>query len=1216
MKNNKWIIVALFAVLSTSLNVLAANHTGSFNASEINNGTTKNGITVSQKDCSKDNQQVCKNGSTKVKADLIKCSNTAGSVNEKYVEIKATTDILSLRVHGTTNSSNAKNMAFVYWGNVTPDYNNTIGASLVQFSGYDLSCDASGSYYDINIPAGVRIIRIYRQLKKFDGSGPASSVNYGDGTTYYLIDVDVVAAPSSDATLKNITYNGLSLEDFESDKLNYQVSLEAGTTDAPAVSAETNDSKASTQITQPASPTGTATIVVTAEDGTTTKTYTVQFSVEPAIPQVKSVTWANIRGSAYIDEENKTISGKVFNGSSMLIEPQFQGKYLTSQSPTGAQNFSAGPISYTFTSTTNETTTYEVTIHEEDAISSDATLRSLTVAGHKIKFKPTQLSYNVTLKEGETTIPEVTYEVNDYQATAQKIDAEYLPGITKIIVTAENRSTKTYSVNFLANQLPATTLSTHIPGIYEAKSFENGYGEALTIYNEREYEVYIVGRDDNSNAGIFTKSGKQLNVGSNSDQLLAIDWLIAASSQGLDGSARSIGEEFQDAVSKGNLKMQNGDEMIMRVNGYDQFTLWGKDAEAKTDNNKYLKIYVDDMPLPARNLNASDGGSIRRYDIPDGEHVIKVTCPGASTSKPYGFSLRITQKPKTKYLKGNDSTQTILQTTAIRPITYTTKYNNVPGAETKLEWLNNKEATGITLTKTQGTITDTLRVSGTALCPVGEYKYAVVAYFNDVEVNREEGKFTVATDIWTMSSSTNAKVYKDELMDEIVFQYYALNESDVHFNWTNQTPTGISGKVTTPGKFVISGTPTSTGTYPYSITVTDADTIITGTIEVEEAISGENSVLYLYKNDEAYNKDGVYKYLTSTAGGSLSLIARKTKEDGLRPAAQYTKYKWILISEDVDADNEEVLALARGEGGLPVLNMKSFSYTPNRLNWGDPDNGSLSQNGRYITVRRGDHPIFKAMGKKDGDKILVLDTVVRKGLMPIDVNYSGTLCLATALTRDINDYYGDGPEQTILHEVPASMHRNQKYICLPIGAEGSNHLSSDGKKLIKEVINYILSDKQTIDQLSLAIDEFKIGSYETDYSKAYSEGLIEIKVPVNDSDLVKAADPQITLVSPMAFITPDKHCVNADGTIDFSDWHYGVDFIVSDYINEHKYNVVVRLYDPTEGIETIEVGTWVNIYDMYGRKVATTNEDLRTMTLPHGMYIVVTEDGQTIKIMK
>ena len=92
--------------------------------------------------------------------------------------------------------------------------------------------------------------------------------------------------------------------------------------------------------------------------------------------------------------------------------------------------------------------------------------------------------------------------------------------------------------------------------------------------------------------------------------------------------------------------------------------------------------------------------------------------------------------------------------------------------------------------------------------------------------------------------------------------------------------------------------------------------------------------------------------------------------------------------------------------------------------------------------------------------------------------------------------------------------------------------------------------------------------------------------------------------------------VNADGTIDFSDWHYGVDFIVSDYINEHKYNVVVRLYDPTEGIETIEVGTWVNIYDIYGRKVATTNEDLRTMTLPHGIYIVVTESGQTIKIMK
>ena len=215
--------------------------------------------------------------------------------------------------------------------------------------------------------------------------------------------------------------------------------------------------------------------------------------------------------------------------------------------------------------------------------------------------------------------------------------------------------------------------------------------------------------------------------------------------------------------------------------------------------------------------------------------------------------------------------------------------------------------------------------------------------------------------------------------------------------------------------------------------------------------------------------------------------------------------------------------------------------------------------------------------------------------------------------QTISDYYGDGYQQTLLHEVPAEMHHNQKYICLPIGLEGSNFLSSDGKKLVDKCIEYILGSQATIELPSLAITEFKIGNYSGMINEG--ENLITINVLRSDSDAMKAANPEIKLVSPLTFATPDKHAVNADGTVDFSNWHYGVDYTVSDYINKRKYNVVVRLYSP-EGIENIEAGTWVNIFDIYGRKVTTTNEDLRTIDLPSGMYIVVTSDGQTVKIMR
>ena len=55
--------------------------------------------------------------------------------------------------------------------------------------------------------------------------------------------------------------------------------LPYGTTEVPVVAATAQDSGATVTITQPTSTTGTATILVVAADGTTTSTYTLNFSV-------------------------------------------------------------------------------------------------------------------------------------------------------------------------------------------------------------------------------------------------------------------------------------------------------------------------------------------------------------------------------------------------------------------------------------------------------------------------------------------------------------------------------------------------------------------------------------------------------------------------------------------------------------------------------------------------------------------------------------------------------------------------------------------------------------------------------------------------------------------------------------------------------------------------------------------------------------------------
>ena len=86
----------------------------------------------------------------------------------------------------------------------------------------------------------------------------------------------------TDATLSDLTVGGTTVDDFDAATEEYDVELPFGTFAAPTVAATANDASyvTSVVVTQASSANGDATVVVTAEDGSTTKTYTVHFSVE------------------------------------------------------------------------------------------------------------------------------------------------------------------------------------------------------------------------------------------------------------------------------------------------------------------------------------------------------------------------------------------------------------------------------------------------------------------------------------------------------------------------------------------------------------------------------------------------------------------------------------------------------------------------------------------------------------------------------------------------------------------------------------------------------------------------------------------------------------------------------------------------------------------------------------------------------------------------
>lgn len=1024
----------------------------------------------------------------------------------------------------------------------------------------------------------------------------------GKGVLLTIPQGSTPAQKSDDATLKELKYDGTSVPNFDAKTLDYSVTLPATYSGVPTVTATANDSKATLNITQAASATGKALVLVTAEDGTTKKTYTIQFSQAAADEPV--ITSFVVAGEqATIDAANKTITATLPIGTSLTnLTPTVSGDNIASYIPQGAQDFT-NPVQYTVTSASGKTATYTVTLQVEQPKSSDATLKTLTVGGKAITLQAGVYNYTVDAESG-SAVPQVSATANDSKATIKITQATSLTDKATVVVTAEDGTQQTYTITFNI-KVPSSDLSVHTPGIYEAEKIAGGYGGTLSIFDGREFEVYYAARNA-SDLATFNTTGTDRTNGITTNETTtaceAIDGWFKGTIESLSSGSATPTDEFTKGSSGREHRMNNGNTYTFHFSGYDQFSIFAKDKKqdtkgTKPGDNQYFEVYIDGVLQPLQ-FN-KDNYTIRRYSISTGEHVVIVKAINGQC-RLLGFSLRVADEPRVSWIKGNDSTQNVLQTRLMAPVTYYTKYNSK--GKTVLEW-EGASATGISLNKGNSDgIGDTLTLSGTANCPVGTYIYKVVAYNQSNQVtNSLSGKLTITSKI-EATSDTIQDGFTNEAIDGFTFRYYALSDKDITLTWTNGTPAGITGSGSN-GTYTISGTPTAAGVYPFTISVSGGNTI-TGKLTVTTFDPGNNPVLYLYKNTGAYEKDGVYLYLKSKG---KNMVPRKAQSK-LRDKTQYAKYKWVLISEDVDANNGEIMALARGNQiSMPVLNMKSFSYSESRLDWGDPDNGSL--NNKSIRVVQPTHPIIKAMGKKQGDAIQVIDSVVGKGLMPAAVDYQGTLCLATAATRG-EEYTADGKEETFLHEVPASLRGGKKYICFPLSIQSSKRLTGEGKKLIDACVDYLLNTAATIGLPKLEIQSFTIdGNAATIYQDKDSISLV-----MPEGTALDSLTPSIKLSDATTHVL----CKQADenGSVDFSNSNLvSIVYTVSDYINVRHYVVCVTAVQPMGIEEVYQAGEWVNIYDIQGRKVATTNENVYTMDLPRGMYIVQTTRG-TIKIMR
>ena len=305
------------------------------------------------------------------------------------------------------------------------------------------------------------------------------TVKSEDGKSQMVYKIQFQRAPSTNATLAEVFVNGISLADFRPAQTNYTVELPYGTTAAPVLTYTPAEDAQTVAVNQATSPTGTATITVTAADGTTKKTYTFNFKVG----ELSDVTLKDIKVNG------KSIPGfspaqavyKVSLPTTTTAAPTIEAvsaydkgaQTITITTPTIEQIKAGNAQAQVRVSAPGATSEKVYKLNFKIEESSYSYLADLQIDGEQvafanpskqddstqIAFDPEVTTYYVNLKMGTSALPNILYTPGDEFQTITREDGG-IDGTTRITVLAGNKSDQTvYKLVFSTEKSEISTLS-------------------------------------------------------------------------------------------------------------------------------------------------------------------------------------------------------------------------------------------------------------------------------------------------------------------------------------------------------------------------------------------------------------------------------------------------------------------------------------------------------------------------------------------------------------------------------------------------------------------------------------------------------------------------------------------------------------------------------------------------------------------------------------
>ena len=229
----------------------------------------------------------------------------------------------------------------------------------------------------------------------------------------------------------------------------------------------------------------------------------------------------------------------------------------------------------------------------------------------------------------------------------------------------------------------------------------------------------------------------------------------------------------------------------------------------------------------------------------------------------------------------------------------------------------------------------------------------------------------------------------------------------------------------------------------------------------------------------------------TTALASKYVVSKHTTTATSYNASDYSDYALVVLSESLDGSNagtnDHELKVIVGLD-KPILNLKTYFYgadgdATKRWKWGAPNGGKKPKciyvkNSTYANLTS--HPIYSGLTPDGSDSIQILKApLTTKPIQPIGGFASG--CEGYTLALVPNKSSGSG---TAIHEMTATQRSNatgktitSKYLMISIQSGELSNLSDNGKKLIKNAADYLITGSQWVPQYKITHSEASNGSY-------------------------------------------------------------------------------------------------------------------------------------------